>query len=117
MEGMRFVPDGTGGGLFIDGALTIENACKIRTAVQEALLKTDRLVLTIGENAVPDITFLQILCSAHRTAVKAGKEFTINVPLGSDFSRVISDAGFSRHKGCSGGRNGTCLWKRENTHE
>lgn len=112
MEGVKFVPGGTEGELIMNGALTIENAAGIRNAVGEALAATDSLVLTIGENADVDVTFLQILCSAHRTSVKAKKRLDVNTSRGSIFFRVLSESGLDSRNGCSHNRDGGCLWKR-----
>ncbi len=117
MDGVRFVTNGNEGELIMERALTIDNAAEIRTAISEALAGTDRLILTIGENAAVDVTFLQILCSAHRTAMKADKRLGISTYRESIFFSVVMDAGFDGHEGCSLKLSGGCLWLRGGSNE
>lgn len=112
MEGVRLVPKGTKGELIMEGSLTIENAAEIRTAIYDALVSTERLVLTIGDNAEVDITLLQILCSAHRGALEADKRITIKTSDESNFSGVLSDSGLAGHSCGARKENGSCLWTR-----
>lgn len=116
MEGVRFIPGGTEGELIMDGALTIENAAEIRNVVRDALAGADSLVLTIGENADVDITFLQILCSAHRTAVKGGRQLFLKAAHENGLSRMLSEAGFTGSN-CDGDRQESCLWARRGGDE
>lgn len=116
MEGMRFKKEGPEGELILEAGLTIENAAGLRSMVQEALLKTDSLEIVIGKEAGIDITLLQILCSAHRTAVKAGKRLSVRGGE-SSLVRVLSDAGL---RGCNcgaGDRYRSCLWAEGGSDE
>lgn len=117
MEGVRFVPNGTEGELIMDGTLTIENAAEIRTAVYDALVSTERLILTIGEGAGVDIALLQILCSAHRSALESDKGLTIRASDKSNFACVRADAGLTGYNCGIRVRDCGCLWIRGGSDE
>lgn len=57
-----------------------------------------------------DLSFVQVLCSAHRTALEAGKKFEITGSLPESFLRLIEDTGLNRHVGCSFGCEADCPW-------
>lgn len=101
---------GDGGELILGGALTIENASAIRKQLIKTLIRTDEMVVSVDADALVDISFLQLLCSAHRTASNLGKALTLR-PLPSDnFLVAVENAGFTRKRGCSCSRESDCLW-------
>ena len=56
-----------------------------------------------------DIAFLQLLCSAHRTAADEKKFFTIDGDR-ELFLALLSKSGFQRHIGCRDNDRYPCLW-------
>ena len=100
------------GGLIMGGALTIENASEIRKILIKALIKDDQLELSIAPDASMDVSFFQLLCSAHFTASKIGKNFSLRPLSGGNFFREVENAGYARNRGCSRGDNEACLWVR-----
>jgi anti-anti-sigma regulatory factor len=110
MSDFRVTESDKGGGLILAGSLTVENASEIRKKLIGALVGQDEIVVCIEADASVDVTFLQILCSAHRTASKLGKSFTLRYPAPGNFLAAIGNAGFSRKSGCARERDTTCLW-------
>ena len=92
------------------GSLTIENAAVIRKKLIAALIKEDALKVCIDADAAVDISFLQLLCSAHRTASKLGKSFTLGCAASGNFLKAGAGAGYFRKRGCAREREETCLW-------
>ncbi len=92
--------------------LTIANAASILKTIREALAKTDHLVITVRDHAEVDVSFLQILCAAHRTAAGQNKCFRLNTEKTRALQVAARAAGYVRIKGCSRDRDGSCLWKR-----
>ena len=86
---------------------TVWQAPEIRTALLEQLAAQGPFELDLGEVDEVDLTGLQLLCSAHRTATARGKEFRVT-RWSEAFERAVETAGFHRHQGCSEG----CLWIR-----
>ncbi len=86
---------------------TVWQAPEIRTVLLERLAAQGPLELDLGEVSEVDLTGVQLLCSAHRTASARGKEFRVT-RWSEAFERVIETAGFRRPQGCVEG----CLWIR-----
>lgn len=94
------------------GSLTVVNAAEILKKIRDALEQTDRLVVTVGEDAGVDVSFLQILCAAHRTAAAQNKCFRLNAGKTPAFEDAARVAGYVRVRGCFRDRDGSCLWAR-----
>jgi anti-anti-sigma regulatory factor len=106
-----------GGELVLEGRLTIENAERIRGRLIDALDKSDHVVVDLGVDIEVDLSFLQLLCSAHYTAAAANKTFRLKKAPSGIFRRVIREAGYLRKTGCSRDRKKTCLWAMEGANE
>lgn len=98
------------GELVMGGDLTIENAAKIRAGLLEALGKGGPVIVRIEGDAVMDVSFMQILCSAHNAAVKSDKPFCLSYAIPGNFIRAVVESGYKRNRGCSRDKNGSCLW-------
>ncbi len=104
-----FQQSGDGGVLTLKGALTIENAAELKSAVAEALDASTGLVLELAEVDTADLSCLQLLCSAHRTAVRDGKSLELR-NAGGGFIAMTDAAGYGRHLGCMNRSRSDCLW-------
>ena len=91
-------------------ACTIEEAGKIRTLLMEQLAEGDGLVLNLGSVDEVDLSFLQLLCAAHKSASNAGKKFALEGALSDALIRKAHEAGFACRKECGPHLNGDCLW-------
>ncbi len=96
--------------LTFGGAMTIENIARIRDALLEALDRTDELRYLFNDDIIADLSFLQLLCAAHKSAVRKNKKI---IP-GDEHARrmirkVIRDAGFLQTKSCLPGRDAECV--------
>ena len=94
----------------LDGPLTIENASAIRKKLISTLLREDEIVVCIDTDVPVDLSFLQLLCSAHRSASNLGKSFTLRHKNSGNFPAAVENSGYTRKKGCIHDRYGTCLW-------
>jgi anti-anti-sigma regulatory factor len=104
------------GELVMGGSLTIENAGEIRRILLATFERSDCVVMSIAEDTQIDISFLQVLCAAHHTAVKTNKTFEL-AQTPKVFLRAVEDAGYRILKGCIHDRDGTCLWVRGGQNE
>jgi len=93
------------------GDLTVPHANTIVLALREALQDAAAVDIVIENVTAVDVTFLQTLCAAHRTAAAQGKEVTVRgegrEPLGS----LLIAAGFPRQSGCQSNTRKSCLWR------
>jgi anti-anti-sigma regulatory factor len=89
------------------GRLTASEAGRIHQALLEAFAGSRRVELALGEVQEADLSFLQLLCAAHRSAASRGVAFTVSgLELAQPVQRLIREAGAERGVGCPGG----CLW-------
>jgi len=105
------------GSILVVGQLRIEHASEIRDALLDAFKHADRVALTIERDAVADLSFLQVLCAAHRTALRENKKFELDSSAASGVQDMMREAGFVsdrgsfgdpgvRSRGSRGGENG-----------
>ena len=83
------------GRLAMGGSLTVENAAGIREEIIRAFRESDRVVLEIAEDVVADVSFLQILCSAYRTAFIEKKTFEVDWSAAPGVRLLLAAAGYS----------------------
>lgn len=96
--------------LHLDGALTIQEVAELKTLLQQALSQSDRVVVDCSKAKKVDFPWLQLLCSAHRTAVRAGKSLVLaNAP--ALLKTLKTEAGFGRHCSCPlSDTPNNCVW-------
>jgi len=108
---MDFKLDSSGEGIVsLDGELTIEYAAELKALLIRALENADRVYIRLKDVTTVDLSCLQLLCSAHRTAVKAKKHITLDRGTCEIFGQTIKDAGFCRSGDCQKDPYGNCFW-------
>jgi anti-anti-sigma regulatory factor len=95
----------------IAGELTISVAEEFKAVLLEAFRGADEVFLKIGELDAMDLACLQVLCSAHRSAVRAGKKMTYASPPPVLFRSAVADAGYTRLNECPLNQDNSCLWQ------
>lgn len=104
-----FQKTGDCGELICSGSITVQDVPELRLSLLESLENVDTLLLRFDDVTEVDISFLQILCSAHITAGKLKKEMKL-AATSPAFAAAVEDSGFSRHYFCPLGTTGTCFW-------
>lgn len=104
-----FQQSGDTGALAVSGALTIEDAAELKSVLVDALAVSSRLVLDLAEVEAADLCCLQLLCSAHRSAVRAGRSLELR-NAGVGFTACLRETGYARHLGCLNAMCPECLW-------
>jgi anti-anti-sigma factor len=96
--------------LAFDGELTIQKVADLKEQLIAALDAQEGLIVNLKDVSKADLTILQLFCSAHRTAQKAGKFFKlINVSEAVD--KAVTDVGFLRdNMACGQECDDSCLW-------
>jgi ABC-type transporter Mla MlaB component len=96
--------------LFISGPMTIEDAAQLKTTLVDALAASFLIEIDLSATDTIDLSCLQVLCSAHRAAVHAGKKLFVRRKAEALIS-CLEDAGFPRHSGCFQQEVEPCLWQ------
>lgn len=99
--------------LLLKGDMTIYQAAEIKAAIVEALAKSKKLHLDLEKVEDVDLTFLQLLCSAHRTAVCTEKEIILRGNFSDSLKKMIEDSGLPETISCPFDRNHDCFWLKE----
>lgn len=89
------------------GRLTVSQAGYLHQALVQAFEGARRVELALRDIREADLSFLQLLCAAHRTAAAQGAVFAVGGLAGAEpVLRLIREAGAERGVGCPEG----CLW-------
>jgi len=96
--------------LFISGPMTIEDAANLKTSLVDALTSSLLIEVDLSAADAIDLSCLQVLCSAHRAAVQAGKKLSVRSQADALIT-CLEDAGFPRHSGCLQKEGEPCLWQ------
>lgn len=91
-------------------SLTIENAAEFSRLLREALEAAHLVTLEFEPDVAVDITGVQVLCSACKSAAQGGKEFTCRGPQPQAMTDIIFSSGAGRHAACKHNNNSTCIW-------
>ncbi len=102
--------NGNRGIITLDGDLTLADAKTFRTHLIKALIDSDEVTVRFGDVAAVDLSCIQLLCSAHRSAVRLNKRLALQPGWPERFQQVAQDAGFSRSAGCRLDMQNSCLW-------
>ncbi|MBJ6801918.1 STAS domain-containing protein [Geomonas propionica] len=103
-------PQGTT--LKVSGGVTICEARDFREALLAALEEAPELRLDVSELTGIDLTGMQLLCAAHQSARRRGKELRVYDGGNATFREAAKGAGFQRHSGCPQDRACSCIWVR-----
>jgi anti-anti-sigma regulatory factor len=93
--------------IVVGGQLTFSHAGRLHKELLEVFAVGGRVDLFLHDIQETDLTFLQLLCAAQRTAALHGTVFTVG-GLDSEITirRLIHEAGAEQAVGCPDG----CLW-------
>jgi ABC-type transporter Mla MlaB component len=97
--------------LTISGALTVKHAKALKAALLEAVRNSPAVDVNVENISELDVTFAQLVCSAHRMAAGLNKQLTITGLEQERFSQMLTRFGFLRHTGCLENTRMSCLWQ------
>ena len=95
--------------LTLKGELTVPHAEALKAMLSESLQGANRVRIELAEVSAVDLSCLQLLCSAHRTAASLGKTLTLGGEIPPMLRQAMKDAGFTRQKGCAFSPHTNCL--------
>jgi anti-anti-sigma regulatory factor len=90
--------------------LTIENAADFSRIVREAFEASKSVSLEFDPSVEIDITGVQILCSACKSAALGGASFSFKGAYPQALADIIANSGAERHAVCKHNNDSTCIW-------
>ncbi len=96
----------------LGGDLSILRARELKELLQTVLKEGEQVVLEFDGYAGADLSFFQLLCSAHRTAARLGVSLKLGSTVPARFLETADEAGYLRDKCCAYSKDKTCLWLR-----
>jgi ABC-type transporter Mla MlaB component len=98
------------GSLVLSDELTVAQAGAIREALSESLGKVSSLTVDITGASEVDLSFLQLMCSVHRTATKKDKLITLAGRSNKAMQKAVTETSYRRTVGCILDNQKNCLW-------
>ena len=93
------------------GDLTLQNAAAIKSQFVKAVAgRSKKIVFRFEDVSDVDLSFVQILCSAHRMAHDKGKSIEFQGCWPEPFSNLIKESGLNEHVGCVADCSIECPW-------
>lgn len=90
--------------------LTIENAADLSRIIRESLDMASVVQIEFEPAVEIDITGVQIICSACRSAAQIGKIFSFHGPQPQSLTDIIAVCGAERNAICKHNNDSTCIW-------
>jgi len=84
--------------LNIEGDLTIETAENVRQQLLDAIKQYQILDIDVKNVASFDLSFLQLIFSAHNTAIKETRNIFVKMDLPAETNNLLKSAGFNPDK-------------------
>jgi anti-anti-sigma factor len=107
----RVEQSGGSGSLVIEGEMIIDHAEELKRFFLDALEGRHSLKLNMTGVSKVDLFGLQVLCSAHRFAMKADKDLALSGQLPEALRDAIVMAGYGRTASCPADK--TCPWNEK----
>lgn len=98
------------GVITLEGPLTIQQAGEFKDTLMHSMECPELITLNLEKVSEIDISGLQILCSAYRTAVNGNKSMALTGGVPDAVKKAVEDAGFSCRGGCAAGPGKACPW-------
>ncbi|MGE4319343.1 MAG: STAS domain-containing protein [Deferribacterales bacterium] len=96
----------------VSGSLTVDHIVDLHTKLRDIIDTAETVDMEIGQVEEADLTFLQLLCSAHKSFLERNKRFNVTGMKNELLSRE-GFAGFIRERGCTKDKSGNCALVKE----
>ncbi len=96
--------------LQLSGDISIQDAQECLEAFRDFQHGGNRLMLNLEGVTNADVSLLQLVCSLHRTCLKAGQNLTLTADMPETFKTILEMSGYRRPKACTFGGDNPCLW-------
>jgi anti-anti-sigma regulatory factor len=93
--------------LEISGSLTVGQSAELKKAIQGSLKKSKELQLVIKQVDEVDLSFLQVIAAAIKSAESENKKFVFQFPVPDQVLESVILGGLQNHGSCQAE---SCLW-------
>ena len=93
-----------------EGELTVSNASELRDSLIRSMQEVDSVEIDFENVTEVDLSCLQLICSAHRSAEKKDKKIVLVHTQNESLATAVTQAGFNLYKNCSLNIHDDCLW-------
>lgn len=90
--------------------LNISNTEELKNTILNALSLSTGVFVNIEEVQDIDLPSMQLLCSAHKSALLLNKTFDISGEISESVRQKLAWAGYVRTVGCTAAKGRPCLW-------
>jgi anti-anti-sigma regulatory factor len=97
--------------LVFEGDLTIQRAVELKELILDNYKKSGRVQIAFGKTGDVDLSFLQLLCSLHRQAIRDKRPLGVTAPVPDKLVKNMKISGFERSTACAEGDDADCIWK------
>jgi ABC-type transporter Mla MlaB component len=95
----------------LEGDITLPQMEELRNRFIKALVNADEVSLSMENVREVDLSGLQLMCSAHRSAVRFKKRLAFSGRPPKALKDAVEAAGYARVTGCKLDKDKSCLWK------
>jgi ABC-type transporter Mla MlaB component len=94
----------------LSGRLAIDTAPELLSLLRAQMPAARKTKLDVSGLAEVDLTGMQLICSACRTALVDGKAFNFSTSLAPCVQEAIGAIGLQRHTTCKHNTDNPCIW-------
>src|SRR5574340_1114595 len=99
------------GTLVVNGIINIQCAAALKDELIKLQVSGKNILLNLEGLTGADISFLQLLCSAHRSSIKLNKCLNVTGSIPPWLKQAVRNAGYDADV-CSADTGGSCLWAK-----
>ncbi len=107
----KIISAGETGTVILAGECTIQHAAELKDVFMKSQASAGSLLLNLEGVTGADVSFFQLLCSAHRSLVKSDRSLRLTGGIPSLLKQAATDGGYG-NEACCTGADGTCLWAK-----
>ncbi len=96
--------------LKLSGELTIDSAARLREMLMDLFDSGEELEISVRELEEADLACIQVLCAAHRSFEKAGRQIVLGGSISEKLLTSLKDMGIDP-SACDAPLGANCLWK------
>jgi anti-anti-sigma factor len=95
----------------LSGELTVGRITELKESLKNLVDRFSTVHIRFEDVTGIDLSFLQLICSAHRTAASMNKKLVFSGMQPEIVNRILQSAGLTRQRACSLVPAAQCFWQ------